>query len=246
MKNLKIITGIFIICVFLFVSNAIGQEGEVFVSLGGGVSLPLSNFASSDDFSDEQDGFAKTGGNFNINFGYRFNEYLSLTGLLSGCVNGYDYVEAQEWLTDNFAESLPDTKWLVETKSWGFGGLMIGATGSLPLVSDRLFFDARLLGGFTYVYSPGIYVTATEIGEEDKYIDIEQSTAASWVVDLGAGLRYNRTRNQYFILYADYMHAQPYFDDVRTNTNFGFERDDAYTIPISTINISLGIGYIVN
>ena len=221
------------------------QEGDVYVSLGGGASIPLSDYAKT-DFSDESSGFARVGGNFNINFGYRFNEFFSISGLLNGCVNRNDYVKLQDWLTQEFSDALPDTRWIVESKNWGLGGLLAGPVGSIPLISNRLFIDVRLLGGILYFYSPGIYVTGKETGEDDKIINIEQSSAPSWVVDAGAGIRYSRTRKQYFILYADYMYAQPYFSDVRTNTNIGFERDKTFTQQIGVVNISIGIGYIVN
>lgn len=222
-------------------AGAVAQEGEVYVSIGGGVSIPLADYAKS-DFDEESSGFAKPGGNFNINFGYRLNEYLSLTGLLDGCVNRLDYIKMQDQLT----ESMPDKSWVVESKNWGLGGLMIGATGSLPLVTNRLFIELRALGGFLYVNSPARYITGTEDGAEDIKIDTEQYSSLSWSLDFGAGLRYNRSRNQYFILYADYMLAHPYYTGVQTVSNIDFEWEDAFSQKISTINISLGIGYIVN
>jgi len=244
MKKPNFLLPIFLL-IFFITYTAQSQEGDVYVSIGAGASIPLADYAST-DFSDEASGFAMVGGNFNINFGYRFNEYLSASGLLSGCMNRYDYVELQSWLTEEFAEPLPDTKWIVESKNWGLGGLMAGFTGTLPLVTNSLFFEARLLGGFMYAYSPAIYVTGKETGEEDKIINIEQASAPSWVIDAGAGFRYNRTRKQYFILFADYMHSNPSFNNVRTNTNMGFERDESFSQQTSTINISIGIGYIVN
>ncbi|MCK5766273.1 MAG: outer membrane beta-barrel protein [Bacteroidales bacterium] len=231
--------------IFFITPTVQSQEGDVYVSIGAGASIPLSDYANT-DFSDEASGFAMVGGNFNINFGYRFNEYFSASGLLSGCVNRYDYIELQNWLTQEFAEDLPDTRWVVESKNWGIGGLMAGVTGTLPLVSNSLFFEARLLGGFMYAYSPAIYVTGKETDEEDKVINIEQASASSWVLDAGAGFRYNRTRKQYFILFADYMHSNPTFNNVRTNTNMGVARDESFSQQISNINISIGIGYIVN
>jgi hypothetical protein len=235
-----------IILVFsLFLTNAMSQEGEVYVSIGAGASIPLAEYSNT-DFDDEGSGFAKTGGAFNINFGYRFNEYISLSGLLSGGVNRYDYIKLQDWLTSEYAEALPETSWIVESKNWGLGGFMAGVTGSLPIVTNTFFIEARALAGFIYTYSPTIDVTGKETGVEDKKIQIEQSSAISWSIDAGIGLRYNRSRKQYFILNADYLMAKPYFSDVRTNTNFGVERDEAYTQKINTVNITIGIGYIVN
>ena len=235
-----------IILVFsLFLTDAMSQEDDIYVSIGAGVCIPLEDYAKT-DFSNESSGFARTGGAFNINFGYRFNEYISLSGLLSGGVNRYDYIKLQDWLTNEYAEKFPETRWMVESKNWGLGGFMAGVTGSLPLVTNILYFEARALAGFMYTYSPVIYVTGTKTGEEEKTINIEQSSAISWSIDAGIGLRYNRSRKHYFILNADYLMTQPYFNDVRTNTNFGVERDEAYTQNINTVNITIGIGYIVN
>lgn len=236
-----------IICLLLIIpANAISQEGDVYVSLAGGVSIPLLDYAAT-DFSDPSSGFARPGGNFAINFGYRLNEYLSLTGLLSGSVNRFDYVELQNWLTDYYKEELPDTRWLVESKSWGLGGLMAGITGSLPLSPNKIFLDARLLGGFTYVYSPALTVTGLEDNEEDKILFIDQYSAISWALDLGAGFRYQRTRSQYFTLYADYLLANPLYNGVILQTNdLNLQRETSFTQRVSAVNITFGIGYIVN
>jgi len=245
MKNLLLLIGISML-IFCIHPASQSQDGEVFVGIGGGASIPLSDYAKT-DFSDESSGYARIGGNFNIYFGYRFNEYFSLAGLLNGCMNRYDYVELQNWFQQQFATSLPDTRWVVESKNWGLGGLMAGPVGSIPLVTNKFFFEGRLLGGFLYAYSPAIFVTGKENGEPDKEINIEQGSAASWVIDAGAGFRYKRTRKQYFVLFADYMFSNPNFTNVGFNTKeFGFSRADSFSQQISTVNVSIGIGYIVN
>ncbi len=241
MKNLCLSLGF----LFLFsctITNLQAQDSEIFVGLGGGMSIPLSDYAAT-DFGEETSGFARIGGNFNIYFGYRFNEFFSLAGYLNGCMNRYDYIKVQEWFTEEY----PDSRWVVESKNWGLGGLLVGPVGSVPIVTNKFFLDVRLLGGFLYAYSPAIYITGTEDGEEDKILNIEQGSAASWALDAGAGFRYNRTRNQYFILFADYLYSKAKFSNVGVNTEeFGFERADTFTQEISTINISIGIGYIIN
>lgn len=246
MKNLISKISFLSALIFLSFSALNAQEGDVYVSIGGGASIPLADYAKT-DFNDEASGFAKVGGNFNINFGYRFNEYFSLSGLLNGCVNRYDYIKAQDQLYGIFQDEYPDTKWIVESKSWGLGGLLIGGTASLPLGGNTIFFEVRALGGFIYAYSPAIYITGKETGEEDRQVSIEQSSAASWAFDAGAGFRYKRTKNQYFILFADYMMAQPHFSNVAvTSINNDLQRQEEFTQNIGTLNISIGIGYIVN
>src|SRR5210317_1975121 len=228
MKTISAFLSIFSLFIILS-ANLHSQDGEVFVGLGGGASIPLGEYAAT-DFSQEISGFAMVGGNFNIYFGYRFNEFFSLAGLLNGCVNRYDYIEVQNELYELTAEDYPDARWVVESKNWGLGGLLVGPAGSVPIVTNRFFFDVRLVGGFLYAHSPSIYITGVEEGEPDRILNIEQGSEATWAVDAGAGFRYNRTRRQYFILFADYMYAQPHFNNIGVNTEeFGFQRADSYT-----------------
>ncbi|MCK5703368.1 MAG: outer membrane beta-barrel protein [Cyclobacteriaceae bacterium] len=244
-------TQYFPIAVFFFLfmitsPRAVAQEGEVYVSLAGGVSVPLSDYANT-DFNDESSGFAMIGGNFAINFGYKLNEYLSLSGLLSGSVNRYNYIKLQDWFTENYKESLPDTRWLIESKNWGLGGLMIGVTGSIPLKPNKIFLDGRVLGGFTYAYSPSLNVTGLEDGADDLSLRIDQYSSISWALDFGAGFRYQRTRKQYFTLYADYLMAHPYYNNIDIIDNdIGVIRSDSFSQRVNAVNITLGIGYIVN
>ncbi|MEN8225766.1 MAG: hypothetical protein ABFS05_10445 [Bacteroidota bacterium] len=222
------------------------QEGEVYVSLAAGVSIPVSDYAAS-DFCQERSGFAMPGANFSINFGYRLNEYVSLTGLLSGSVNRYNYIKLQDWFTENKSEEFPDKRWLVESKNWGLGGLMLGATGSLPLVTNKLFVEARALGGFTYVYSPELKITGMEDGEEDLFMRIDQYSALSWALDFGAGFRYKRTRKQYFTIYADYLMAHPNYENVKVLDNdIGIIREESFSQKVNTVNITFGLGYIID
>lgn len=246
MKNLIYLISIYTVLILFSLTSLTAQEGDVYVSIGGGASIPLADYAKT-DFNDEASGFAKVGGNFNINFGYRFNEYFSLSGLLNGCVNRYDYIKAQDELYNVFKTDFPDTQWIVTSKSWGLGGMLIGATVSIPLGGNKISFEVRAMGGFIYAHSPTIYITGKETGVEDKILNIEQSSAASWAFDAGAGFRYNRTSKQYFILFADYMMAQPHFSNVAiTSVNNDLQRQDTFTQDIGTLNISIGIGYIVN
>jgi hypothetical protein len=162
-------------------------------------------------------------------------------------MNRYMNMDVRDWFEEEFAQALPDTRWVVESKSWGIGGFLAGPVASLPLYRRRLFLDGRLMGGFLYAYSPSITIRGTEAGEEDKFILIPQASAPSWVIDAGAGLRYNRTPRQYFTLNADFLHAQAYFSGVGPATeNIIFDREDSFTQYISTVNINIGIGYVVN
>jgi hypothetical protein len=245
MKTVGALISIF--SLFIILSGRVqSQNGEVFVGLGGGACIPLSEYAAT-DFSQEESGFATVGGNFNIYFGYRFNEFISLAGLLNGCMNRYDYIKVRDEMYKLAADEFPDTKWVVESKNWGLGGLLAGPAVSVPIVTNRFFFDVRILGGFLYANSPAINITGVEPGEPDLTLYIEQGSAASWVVDAGAGFRYNRTRKQYFILFADYMYSQQNFSNIGVNSSgFTFLRSESYTQNINTVNISIGIGYIVN
>ena len=167
--------------------------------------------------------------------------------MLNGSVNRYDYIALQDWFTQAFGETLPNTSWAVQTKNWGLGGLLAGVTGSLPISPKKLFLDGRLLGGFTYVYSPALDIRGIESGEEDIRVYIDQYSTVSWALDLGAGFRYHRSRSQYFTLYADYFIAHPYYTGVHVQEDdLGLNRETSFSQKIYAINISLGLGYIID
>ena len=229
----------------LAVSQAGAQEGEIYMSINAGVSIPMLDYAQS-DFDNESSGFARPGGMLKLDFGYRLNDYLSLSAMLSGGMNRFDYVELQEWLTANFANTLPDTRWIVESKSWGLGGLLAGITGQLPFRYNKWYLEARLLGGLMYVYSPARYISGKETGKDDILINTEQYASPSWAIDGGLGIRYKHNRSQYFILGADYLLAHPKYNNVETTSSIGLETAESFSQRVSTLNISLGLGYVIN
>ena len=245
MKTNTVIILLSIFLVILIPSSVLSQEGEVYVSINAGISIPLLDYAES-DFDNESSGFANTGAGLKIDFGYGLNDYLSLSGMFIGGVNRFDYIELRDWLTENFATTLPNTQWVVESKSWGLGGLLVGVKAHLPLVTNQLFLEASAMGGFIYVYSPARYITGVTVGEEDIMITTEQYASPSWALDGGIGLRYKRTRTQYFILSADYLIGNPYYSGVETTSSIGLEAADSFSQRVSTINIMLGLGYIIN
>lgn len=244
MKKLLIIS----FSLFLISLYSHAQLGEVYVSLGGGVSLPTGDFAAIEFPMDStRAGFAKPGGNFNVTFGYRISEYFSLTGMLNGSVNRFDYIQLQDRLNSIYSEDLPETTWIVETKSWGTGGLQLGVMASLPLSRNTLYLDGRVLGGFSYVYSPEINALGMEDGNEVHRIFYDQTSAVSWTLDFGAGFRYHRNRSQYFTLYADYVMSDPHFSNVENTWTYPEEGQEtiSYSQKITAVNISLGLGYII-
>lgn len=242
----KVISNIFLAALFLLSPALLsGQEGEVYVSVSAGVSIPLLDYAES-DFDNESSGFARTGAGLKVDFGYRLNDYLSLSGMFTGGVNRFDYVKLENWFTENFANTLPDTRWVVESKSWGMGGLLVGVTTQMPLYVNRLFIEVKAMGGFLYVYSPARYITGKETGEDDILITTEQYASPTWALDAGLGLRYMRNRTQYFILSADYLLGNPYYSGVETPNDIGLQVSDSFSQRISTLNISLGLGYIID
>ncbi len=65
------------------------QEGPI-ADVAIGVSIPSGDFAN-DDFTNPASGFAQVGFNLNILFGYKFNDYVGLGGIITGNVHSYDY-----------------------------------------------------------------------------------------------------------------------------------------------------------
>ena len=199
---------------------------------------------SNSDFSDPASGFAKTGGNLNLQFGYKFNDYIGVGVMAGGIVNRIDQQKITDEIIDDFKIAFPNANVSVETKQWGMGGLMAGAMLSLPL-GKKAAIDGRAFAGFFYVYSPEIRVNINRQSNDPHYILQEKGKAPAFAYDLGASLRYNMRGHKYVSLNCDYIATKPEFKDVTTYYSFdnNLTNTSSFNQNIQTVNITIGIGY---
>ncbi len=247
MKQLKSILSLLLIVTFLVLTcNSFSQEG-VIASINFGVNIPMGEYGNT-DFSDPASGFAKAGGNLNLQLGYKFNDYVGVGALAGGLVNRLDQQKISNEVIDKNNFDPNKTAIVVETKQWGLGGLLVGALVSIPL-GRKAAIDGRALAGIFYIYSPEIRVDITDktVNPNEKhYILQEKGKAPAFTYDLGASFRYNLRGSKYISLNCDYIASHPEFKDVKTYFDNNITNTNTFNQNIQSFNITFGIGYFIN
>ena len=246
MTNFIRFTILIILCWALMPGATIAQDGPI-ANVAIGVSIPSGDFAN-DDFTNPASGFAQVGFNLNILFGYKFNDYVGLGGIITGNVHSYDYSAVKKGLQEELDNDFQNIDQIyVNTRQWASGGILGGGLFSLP-VSTRLAFDFKVMGGFLYVYSPELSITVeSQTHAGWIYVANDRDVAFAW--DLGAAIRYSMAGKKYFLIQYDYLGANASFSDRETiiMTNAGeTSSKDSFTQDIRMHNITIGLGYFIN
>jgi hypothetical protein len=232
----KICISLFLTAVCLF-GNA-QEDTRGYLSVGVGPSIPLSDFASTSTSNDDA-GYAVTGGNLNIAFGYRLGANLGVTAMLTSTNNKVN-VDA---LADDFNDNFTSADWTVTADRWRMGGFMIGGFATFP-ASENLSFDVRLLGGVLQTVMPEIRATAVS-GVLGASATREESRVAAGAFDLGFLFRYKVASSLCLFGGVDFIGANPKFNDVTTTTSFGTSSDADFDQSYSTMNVNIGVGLLL-
>ncbi len=209
-----------------------------YLTFGFGPSIPFSDFSSTSSGNDDA-GYAMAGANLNITFAYRLGRSLGLTAMLTGTSNPVD----ADALASDFNKTYPGTNWTISADRWRIGGLMVGGFATFP-ASENLSFDVRLLGGVLNTTMPEIRATATS-GIAGATATREQKTASAPTFDLGFMFRYRAGDYLCLLAGADFIAANPTFNDVVTRTSFGNTSTSNIDQNYSTMNINVGIGILL-
>ena len=215
-----------------YVEESITQKG--FFGIAVGPALPQGDFRSN-SATEPEAGFAQTGFNFNLNFGYKFNENVGLSILWMGSAFPVD----GQSLVDALALANPGIQWELEPGPWATGALMGGLLTTFP--TNQIDIDIRMLAGIASSSSPKISITAFQSGAR---VDLEQlrDTSGAFAFNIGGGFKYYLSKKIALTINFDYFYTKPSFD-VITNTSNATSSNASFDQPISSVNITAGIGF---
>jgi hypothetical protein len=231
------------ICLYLILAT-IGlqvkaqEDTRGYVTIGLGPSIPFADFASTSTSNDDA-GYALTGGNLNIAFAYKLGTHLGLTAMFTATSNEVN-VDA---IADDFDEEFPAADWTVTADRWRIGGFMIGGFATFP-ASENLSFDVRLLGGVLQSVMPEIRATAVA-GAMGASATRQESRISAGAIDLGFLFRYQVVSSLCIFGGADFITANPRFEDVVTTTSLGTSSTSDIDQSYSTMNINIGVGLLL-
>lgn len=210
--------------IVLLVSGAMmaqGSKGKMatksFLALHGGPSFTVGDF-SSRNVDNTLAGFAKTGFNLSLNYGYQFNKNVGLTG--AAFYGKYNL--------DN-AAVLAATVSGVNADHWQFYGLSVGPMLTHEIVNNVVV-DLRVMGGVANANTPKFtYESSLLVKEDWKFAPMFQG---------GLDLRFNTGGNVFIFTNADYMWMQPEFKIESPDGSISEKHHQT----ISVINLTGGVG----
>lgn len=224
---------------FLSLTAAYAQDDKRgFIGIGIGPSVPFSDFASTNQDNDDA-GYALTGGHLNLSFGYLIGAHLGIAASLTGTSNSVD----ESALEADFRDEYPGANWNIDADRWRLGALLVGGLASFP-ASDNLDVDFKVMIGALSFTSPEVRATASS-GPLNYSARREEKTVTTGAFDIGAGIRYRVANSIALMANADFISANPRFEDVTTTTSFG-SSSSTYDYHYNALNITLGIGFLLN
>lgn len=212
------------------------QPKNGFVTVGGGVSLPLSKFAECSS-RDEQAGLARQGTMASVSAGYRI---VGPVGLMVRGELFRNRVHA-EALLDGLYRAQGDS-WTANSGYWAVTSITAGPYVNIPL--GRWTMQFRATAGRATAICPSTSLRGRFL---DIPMSIETAEARSVARSYNGGitLRYRLGRSTAMQLNTDYSRADFTFQDMKTATNNGVGQGQTNLMtsfkPISVVNISVGL-----
>ncbi|MBX2984733.1 MAG: hypothetical protein KF882_02030 [Bacteroidia bacterium] len=214
-----------------------------FTSINMGVSIPTGNF-KSDNFNNNEAGFATNGAVFDIAYGYEIAPDFGVTVVYRGQANGKNLGTYAQSLANFFGSGSVS----VESSAFTLGGVMAGIYGSHP-ITNKLSIQARTLAGFSVAVLPAMTTIAYDDSKTKLvtwFQDRAETTTFSYII--GAGATLDISKKTYLLFNLDFYSANAEWDDVRIISIGHITKTteiDQYNFKqkFSTVNMSIGLGF---
>jgi hypothetical protein len=215
---------LFFMMIVLLISGVVMAQGKggkmtskSFLALHGGPSLTTGHFAST-NFDNTLSGFANTGFNINLNYGYHFSKMAGITGSVFYSRYNLD--------KDAITHIQPG----VNADHWQYYGLSAGPILTHEF-SDKVAGDLYVMGGVASANSPKItYENLLSVSPDWRWAAVFQG---------GLDLRFNIGGNLFIYANGNYLYMQPEFKLVSSD---GFLSEGRHHQTISVVNLTGGIG----
>lgn len=247
MRLSKIIALIVVVSIALHSFPSYAQKGPSFIGVAGGLSIPTGNWAKANfvssvsGFVSDPSGYAKNGGIGGVEGAYFFSRHFGIGGL----VNYAAYKTNIKPLSDGYQDSFDVDQVTTTAGSYKLWNVMPGLYFDLPIMK-KLAFTARALAGISHATTPSVAVDVEDGGNDDGTFEQKEASKTAFAFDLGAGLSYRVVKCIAINLRADYFETKPDFtiDNTQRLNNAG-RLINSYDQPLSAINISLGVAYVL-
>jgi len=207
-----------------------------FLAFTAGPSFPGGDYGKTNllnngtnEVYNGQAGFAKTGYNLSLNYGYQVGKNYGLAASTFYTNNRLNNAAVVDQL-DAILESGADAS-LVKLDHWQWYGLSVGPMINCE-IAKNFAADLRVMGGVANVNSPKVMYGSVEVVREDWKV--------APLIQTGVDLRIGLGNNLFILANADYLYMRPKF-----TINFNVDDEVWVGTPkqkISVINLTGGIG----
>jgi hypothetical protein len=202
-------------------------DKKFYLGVSFGLASPVGDFASKSTDTNAKAGFAKTGFNTNLHFGYLASKHF-------GFASNFSY-STHQIKSEAFYAAIQDIdpSFRLSADHWQYFTLLVGPMATVS-ASDKAFFDFKLLGGISNINFPTVRGTSGSVNASSKE---KWETAFAW--QIATNFRYNFTPNAFFLVNLDYSHTKPKANITVTNGStevVGVEQE------VGVINTNVGIG----
>lgn len=223
------------------------QKDELLLGLSIGMSSPLGDFANNeimvtdDGYLETNGQFAKTGLAFDFSANYRLGYNIGFAGRILGGTNKIELDEYNNIIDEQLENS--NSNLIVSSKGWGSVGGYAGAYLVVPI--NNLYIDARIMAGYMNLFSPQFnYLLYVDGDLTQEYIQ-EKYSAGGFSYDMGIGLKYKFSGNQFLLLNGDYVAAHIIKDKIHTVNPITQEPTiTSMDIQYQNLTFTIGVGYI--
>ena len=197
------------------------SEKYQYLALHVGAGFPAGDFGSN-NLDNEEAGFAKTGVNVGLQYGYKLGKNLGL-----GAGVFYNFFNAAK------SVAIPDNGGTINVSldHWQFYGLTVGPTVTIDL-DDQVCLDLRAMAGIATANTPRIKYQGTALLKEDW--------STTPVMQGGANIRVKMNDSRLFIFAnMDFTYLYPDF----TVTSYDNSFTEKIKQRMSVLNLTGGVGF---
>lgn len=219
-----------------------GFLSQSYIGLNLGFSSPTGDYGS-DSRSNADAAFAQTGFHISLAFNKVMAENVGFSVLVGRSSHKMDDSKLENILQDAYPYSgnppYNSLSWSVSAGTYSTTSFMGGLLVALPM--ENGFFDIRFLLGYAVSTLPSIRISVDDGNTFEEQIQYS-STKGAMAMNIGAGFRLHINHYLSLALNVDWYRTKPTFDQI-VDSNFGYTSDDTYSMTMTMLNPSIGIGY---
>lgn len=206
--------------------SKVKNDYKSFLFFHGGPSFPVGDFASKSMSDNANAGFANTGFNFNLDYGYRVQKNIGFTASIF--YNKYKVDEKSiQFKDDETNQVIP-----VNMDHWQFYGISAGPMFSFQ-PAQKIWTDLKIMGGIVNANAPMIRVMGMDATKEEWKVGA--------ILQAGVNLRFDISNRLFISTSADYLYMDPKFKYSYTDLVEGLVSEDFHQ-KMTAVNVTAGIG----